>query len=163
MSEDFKARAKKWPKGNHYEDFQLGHVYYHHWGRTLNDGDNSLFSTLTLGFNPLYFNADYARDHGHGGVVLNPMLVFLTVFGLSVEDLSEAGGLFLGVDDLKFHRTVYPGETLSARSTVLEKRESASRPESGIVSWHTEGHNSRGELVIDFRRTNLVSKRNVRP
>jgi acyl dehydratase len=163
MSEDFKSRAKKWPKGNHYEDFELGHVYHHHWGRTLNDGDNSLFSTLTLGFNPLYFNADYAREHGHGGVVLNPMLIFLTVFGLSVEDLSEAGGLFLGVDDLKFHRTVYPGETLSARSTVLDKRESASRPESGIVSWHTEGHNGRGELVIDFRRTNLVSKRNIRP
>ena len=115
MSEDFKSRAKKWPKGNHYEDFELGHVYHHHWGRTLNDGDNSLFSTLTLSFNPLYFNAEYAAAHGHGGVVLNPMLVFLTVFGLSVEDLSEAGGLFLGVDDLKFHRTVYPGETLSAR------------------------------------------------
>ena len=105
MSEDFKSRAKKWPKGNHYEDFELGHVYQHHWGRTLNDGDNSLFSTLTLSFNPLYFNAGYAHAHGHGGVVLNPMLVFLTVFGLSVEDLSEAGGLFLGVDDLKFHRT----------------------------------------------------------
>ena len=163
MSEDFKSRAKKWPKGNHYEDFELGHVYHHHWGRTLNDGDNSLFSTLTLSFNPLYFNAEYAVAHGHSGVVLNPMLVFLTVFGLSVEDLSEAGGLFLGVDDLKFHRTVYPGETLSARSTVLDKRESASRPESGIVSWHTEGHNRRGELVIDFRRTNLVSKRNPRP
>ena len=54
MSEDFKSRAKKWPKGNHYEDFELGHVYHHHWGRTLNDGDNSLFSTLTLSFNPLH-------------------------------------------------------------------------------------------------------------
>ena len=86
MSEDFKSRAKKWPKGNHYEDFELGHIYQHHWGRTLNDGDNSLFSTLTLSFNPLYFNAGYAHAHGHGRVVLNPMLVFLTVFGLSVED-----------------------------------------------------------------------------
>jgi acyl dehydratase len=161
MSEEFKSRARKWPKGNHYEDFELGHVYQHHWGRTLNDGDNSLFSTLTLGFNPLYFNADYAGAHGHQSVVLNPMLIFLTVFGLSVEDLSEAGGLFLGVDQLKFHRTVYPGETLSARSTVLDKRESSSRPESGIVTWHTEGRDSRGALVIDFRRTNLVSKRNA--
>ena len=143
MSEDFKSRAKKWPKGNHYEDFTLGHVYHHHWGRTLNDGDNSLFSTLTLSFNPLYFNAEYARAHGHGGVVLNPMLVFLTVFGLSVEDLSEAGGLFLGVDDLKFHRTVYPGETLTARSTVLEKRESTSRPESGAAMNSVAVHDNR--------------------
>ena len=161
MSDEFKSRARKWPKGNHYEDFEQGRVYQHHWGRTLNDGDNSLFSTLTLSFNPLYFNADYAGAHGHRGVVLNPMLVFLTVFGLSVEDLSEAGGFFLGVDELRFHRAVYPGETLSARSTVVDKRESSSRPESGIVTWHTEGHDSGGELVIDFRRTNLVSKRNV--
>jgi acyl dehydratase len=161
MSDELKSRARKRPKGNHYEDFELGRMYQHHWGRTLNDGDNSLFSTLTLSFNPLYFNADYAGAHGHRGVVLNPMLVFLTVFGLSVEDLSEAGGFFLGVDELNFHRAVYPGETLSARSTVKDKRESSSRPESGIVTWHTEGHDSRGELVIDFRRTNLVSKRNV--
>jgi itaconyl-CoA hydratase len=104
MSEDFKSRAKKWPKGNHYEDFELGHIYQHHWGRTLNDGDNSLFSTLTLSFNPLYFNAGYAHAHGHGGVVLNPMLVFLTVFGLSVEDLSEAGGLFLEISSHRLSR-----------------------------------------------------------
>jgi itaconyl-CoA hydratase len=161
MADDFRSRAKKWPKGNHYEDFEIGHIYTHHWGRTLNDGDNSLFSTLTLSFNPLYFNSEYAQAHGHGSVVVNPMLVFLTVFGLSVEDLSEAGGLFLGVDDLKFHRTVYSGETLTARSTVIDKRESASRPENGIVTWHTEGFNRRGEVVIDFDRTNLVSKRNV--
>src|SRR5258708_12895497 len=118
MSEDFKSRAKKWPKGNHYEDFTLGHVYHHHWGRTLNDGDNSLFSTLTLSFNPLYFNADYAAAHGHGGVVLNPMLVFLTVFGLSVEDLSEAGGRFLGGDKLKFHPPLYPVLTLTRPTTL---------------------------------------------
>jgi itaconyl-CoA hydratase len=161
MSEDFRSRAKKWPKGNRYEDFEVGHVYQHHWGRTLNDGDNSLFSTLTMSFNPLYFNADYSRAHGHRGVVLNPMLIFLTVFGLSVEDLSEAGGLFLGVDDLKFHRTMYPGETVGARSTVVEKRESTSRPDNGIVTWHTEGFDSRGDLVIDFRRTNMVIKRNT--
>jgi acyl dehydratase len=90
------------------------------------------------------------------------MLVFLTVFGLSVEDLSEAGGLFLGVDELTFHKPVYPGEALIARSTVVDKRESSSRPENGIVTWHTQGFNGRGEMVIDFRRTNLVNKRSTR-
>lgn len=159
MSEDIKSRARRIPKGNHYEDFDLGRVFEHHWGRTINEGDNSLFTTLTLSYNPLYFNADYARKQGHPKIVANPMLVFTTVFGLSVEDLSEAGGLFLGVDNLTFHRRVYPGETLVARSTVVDKRESESRPESGIVTWHTEGFNGRGQRVIDFRRTNFVSKR----
>jgi acyl dehydratase len=161
MNEDPRSRAKKIPKGNHYEDFELGRVFEHHWGRTINDGDNSLFSTLTMSFNPLYFNAEYARANGHRATVVNPMLVFLVVFGLSVEDLSETGGLFLGVDALTFHRPVYPGETLTARSTVVDRRESSSRPANGIVTWHTEGLNQRGEMVIDFRRTNLVNKRSA--
>ena len=162
MTTEFRAKAKKLHKGNHYEDFELGRVFQHHWGRTLNEGDNSLFTTLTLSYNPIYFNREYAQAHGHPGIVVNAMLVFLTVFGLSVEDLSEAGGLFLGVDELTFHKPVYPGETLVARSTVVDRRESTSRPDNGIVTWHTEGFNSRGEMVIDFRRTNLVTKRAVR-
>lgn len=166
---EWRSRAGKIPKGHLYDDFEVGQTFSHHWGRTLNEGDNSLFSTLTLSFNPLYFNAPYARAHGHPQIVVNPMLVFLTVFGLSVEDLSEAGGLFLGVDELTFHHRVYPGDTLIARSTVLEKRESQSRPGSGIVTWHTEGFllaSSRasagdGQRVVEFRRSNLVPKRST--
>ena len=174
MSDEWRSRARKLPKGHLYDDFKIGQVFSHHWGRTLNEGDNSLFTTLTLGFNPLYFNAQFARAHGHPQVVINPMLVFLTAFGLSVEDLSEAGGLFLGVDQLTFHRRVYPGETLAARSTVVDKRESQSRPGSGIVTWHTEGFlleregpssrsfeslETHSNLVVDFHRSNLVPKR----
>jgi itaconyl-CoA hydratase len=168
-AEELRSRARKILKGHLYDDFEVGQVFSHHWGRTLNEGDNTLFTTLTLGFNPLYFNAPYARAHGHPRPLINPMLVFLTVFGLSVEDLSEAGGLFLGVDQLTFHRRVYPGDTLTARSTVVEKRESQSRPGSGIVTWHTEGFlvtQARGDVadderVIDFRRSNLVPKRTL--
>lgn len=149
---------RKWLKGNRYEAFVIGQVFVHHWGRTLNEGDNSLFSSLTLSYNPLYFNAEYAKAHDHPRIVLNPLLVFLTVFGLSVEDLSEAGGLFLGVEALTFHTPCYPGDTITARSTVTDKRESDSRPTTGIVTWHTEGFNQRGERVIDFRRTNFVAK-----
>jgi len=167
MPDDFRARARKLPKGNLFEDFELGRVFQHHWGRTLSAADNTLFSTLTMSYNPLYFNAPYARAHGHRETVVNPMLVFLTVFGLSVEDLSEAGGLFLGVDSLNFYQRVYPGATLIARSTVVDKRESASRPEHGIVTWHTEGFfveelgNKAADSVrvIDFRRSNLIPKR----
>lgn len=159
MTLDFLKAAKPLPKGRYYEDFVVGQVFHHHWGRTINEGDNSLFTTLTLSFNPLYFNAEYARAHGYPTVVVNPMLVFLVVFGLTVEDLSEGGGLFLGVDGLKFHRPVYPGDTLTARSTVVETRPSTSRPGSGVVTWHTVGFNQRGEVVVEFRRTNLINRR----
>jgi len=152
----------KWRKGHTFEQFAVGQEFVHHWGRTINEGDNSVFSSLTLSYNPLYFNAEFAKAHGHPAIQVNPMLVFTTVFGLSVEDLSEAGGLFLGVDDLVYGAPVYPGDTLTARSTVTDMRESESRPESGIVTWHTRGYNQRGEQVIEFHRTNFVAKGRAR-
>ena len=146
-------------KGHAFEDFREGLVFEHHWGRTLNEGDNSLFATIALRFLPLYFNAEYARAHGHPGVVIDPLLVLCTVVGLSVEDLSEAGGAFLGVEDVEFLRPVHPGDTITARSRVVSRRESESRPGFGIVTWETEGRNQRGEAVVSYRRTNLVAKR----
>ncbi|MGH7857489.1 MAG: MaoC family dehydratase [Candidatus Binatia bacterium] len=149
------------PKGHAYEEFAEGQAFEHHWGRTLNEGDNSLFVTMALRFLPLYSNAEYARANGHPGVVVDPLLVLCTVVGLSVEDLSEAGGPFLGVEEVEFHRPVYPGDTVTARSTVVSKRESEKRPAFGIVTWRSEGRNQRGEVVVSYRRTNLVAKRRV--
>lgn len=147
--------ARLWPKGHRYEDFDEGRVFQHHWGRTITESDNTLFTTLTQGYNPMYFNEPFAREHGHPSVLVNPMLVFGVVFGLSVEDLSEAGGPFLGIEELSFHAPVYPGDTLTARSTVASRRVSNSRPDQGIVTWHTEGFNQDDSIVVDFKRSNL--------
>lgn len=149
------------PRGRRFEDFDEGQVFEHHWGRSLSEGDNSLFATVTLRFTPLYFNAEYARAHGHPGIVIDPLLVLCTVVGLSIEDLSEAGGPFLGVDAVEFHCPVYPGDTLTARSTVVSKRASEKRPHFGIVTWRTEGRNQKAQVVVSYRRTNLVAKRSV--
>ena len=62
-------------KGHAFEDFHAGQVFEHHWGRTLGAGDNALFTSITLAFTPLYFNAEYARAHGHPDVVVHPLLV----------------------------------------------------------------------------------------
>jgi itaconyl-CoA hydratase len=146
-------------RGRAFEDFTAGQVLVHHWGRTLTAGDNALFCAATCHWSPMYLNAEYARAHGHPDVVVNPMLVLCTAVGLSVEDLSEAGGPFLAVEDCTFHRPLYPGDTVTARSTVIEARPSASRPGAGVVTWRTEARDQRGELVLDFRRTNLVARR----
>lgn len=153
---DFVNKAKLRVRGNRFEDFTPGRTFEHHWGRTLTQAENALFTTLTLHYNPLYYNREYAHAHDHPDMPLNPMLVFNTVFGLSVEDLSEGGGPFLGIEELTFHQPVYPGDTLTARSTVVEGRESSTHKGMGIVTWHTEGFNKNGDRVIDFRRTNLV-------
>jgi len=158
---ELRSRARLWPKGKYFEDFEVGKSFTHHWGRTLTESDNVQFSALTLNYHPTYLNVPYARAMGHAGAVANPLLVFLVVFGLSVEDLSETGVAFLGVDDLTYHRPVLVGETVTARSTVMRVRESGSRPGQGIATWHTEGFDEHGELVIEFLRTNLISKRPI--
>jgi acyl dehydratase len=157
--EDIRARATLWPKGRLYEDFEEGQVFEHHWGRTILEGDTTLFSTLTLSFNPLYFNRAFAAAHGHPDIVVNPQLVFNVVLGLSVEDCSEIGGPFLGVYDLVYDRPVYPGTTITARSTTIETRLSDSNPANGIVTWRTEGFDADGLRVVGFRRSNIVRRR----
>lgn len=154
------AAATPRERGNLYEDFAVGQVFDHHWGRTILESDTIAFSALTLSYNPLYFNVEFAKAHGHPNLVVNPQLVFNIVLGLSVEDCSEIGGPFVGVFDLSYHQAVYPGETLWARSTTYKRRKSESNPANGVVSWHTEGFNQKDELVVDFKRSNLIRLRN---
>lgn len=161
MSQDIRQRAKLWPKGRLFEDFHVGQIFEHHWGRTILESDTVLFSTLTLAFNPLYFNRPYALAHGHPDIVVNPQLIFNVVLGLSVEDCSEIGGPFLGVYDLTYDRPLYPGVTIVARSETIEVRTSDSNPANGIVTWRTEGFDEGGARVVGFRRSNLVRRRNL--
>jgi itaconyl-CoA hydratase len=156
-----RSRAVLVSKGNRYEDMEEGRIFDHHWGRTIAVSESLTFTTQTLSFCPLYFNETYARSLGHPSLVVNPFLVFNTVFGLSVEDLSEGGGPFLGVEQCNFIVPVYVGDTLTARSTVVSRRMSRGQPGMGIVTWYTEGQNQHGVRVIDFRRTNLVRLRNA--
>jgi acyl dehydratase len=158
---DGSVPSRLWRKGRTADAFEVGQEFEHHWGRTVTDGDNALFTTLTQSYNPIYLNRDYAVRAGHRNIVVNPYLVFSIVFGMSVEDLSESrqgGGAFLGIDDLRFLAAVYPGDTLYARSRVMEVRQSQSQPNKLIITWHTEGRNQDGTSVIEFRRTNMRLK-----
>lgn len=161
MSNDIRQRAVLWPKGRLFEDFEVGQKFVHHWGRTISEGDTLLFTTLTLSYNPLYFNREFAKAHGHPDIVVNPQLLFNTILGLSVEDCSEIGGPFLGVFELVYHRPIYPGVTVYARSETIEARLSGSNPANGIVTWQTKGVDGDGETVVSFRRSNLVRRRSA--
>jgi itaconyl-CoA hydratase len=147
-------------RGRCFEDMHVGDRFDHHWGRTITETDVVLFSSLTLAYQPSTFNAVYAESVGMTDVV-PAALVLGVVFGLSVEDLSERGGAFLGIDDLRYHRPVRIGETLTSHSEVLEVRESSSRPTQGIVTWRTVGMTAGDapEAVISFTRTNLIMRR----
>ncbi|MBO6555498.1 MAG: MaoC family dehydratase [Pseudomonadales bacterium] len=144
-------------RGQSFYEFEVGEEIHHHWGRTITEADAIQFAHLTLAYNPLYFNREYAIELGHPDIVVCPQLVFNVILGLSVEICSEGlGGPFLGVYDLKYLEPVYPGDTLTSVSKTVAKRESESSEGRGVLTWFNEGFNQHDRKVIEYRRSNLA-------
>ncbi len=149
--------------GPYFEDLEPGQTYKHFPGRTITEADDVWFSSLTMNSNPLHIDAHYAAQTQHGRRLVNGMLVFSVAVGLSVRDISLRAVANLEYEAVKHLAPMFHGDTLYAESTVLDKRESKSRPDRGVVSVETRAYNQRGETVLTFRRTVLLYKRSAGP
>ncbi len=149
--------------GRYFEDFQVGDVYEHPYGRTITESDNVWFSTLTLNNNPLHIDAAFAAQTEFGRPLVNSTFTLALVVGLSVEDISENAVANLGWDKVRLPHPVFVGDTVYAESAVRDKRESRSRPNAGIVTFHSRGYNQDGKIVIEFERSVLIYKRGASP
>ena len=78
--------------------------------------------------------------------------------GMSVSDISQKTVANLGWTDIKMTHPLYVGDTLYAESEVIEKRESKSRPDEGIVTVKTIGKNQDSVEVASFIRSALIPK-----
>jgi itaconyl-CoA hydratase len=146
-------------KGRVYEDFEVGDVYEHPLGRTVLAADNSWFTLLTMNTNPIHFDANYAAKTEFAKPLVNSCLTLAIVTGQSVTDLSQNAAANLAWDEIRLPNPVFEGDTIYSKSEVLEKRESKSRPNVGIVRVKTTGLNQQGSVVIEFNRTFMVYKR----
>jgi itaconyl-CoA hydratase len=145
--------------GRYYEDFEVGATYHHRPGRTLLEADNTWFTLLTMNTHPIHFDAEYAKRTQFGKPLVVSTLTLSVLVGMSVADTSRNAVANLGWKEIKLPRPVFAGDTLYAESTVLDKRESTSRPNEGIVTIRTLGRNQHGDVVCEFERTFLVMKR----
>ena len=145
--------------GRYYEDFDIGAIYEHRPGRTINEADNSWFTLLTMNTHPLHFDTEYASHSEFGKPLVNSCLTLSMVAGMSVSDTSQKAIANLGWTDIKMPHPVFVGDTLYAESEVLDKRESSSRPTQGIVSVQTLGKNQDGIVIMSYNRSFLVPKR----
>jgi itaconyl-CoA hydratase len=145
--------------GRYYEDFQVGDIYQHRPGRTITQYDNISFTLLTMNTHPMHFDEEYAKHSEFGRcIVCSPLTVALMV-GMSVTDVSQKAIANLGWTDIKLTHPLFAGDTLYAESEVLDKRESKSRPNAGVVSVRTVGLNQDGVRVCEFNRTMFIMKR----
>jgi 2-methylfumaryl-CoA hydratase len=158
VTDEASGNTSKATAGNYFEDFTTGLELDHSVPRTVTEGDAALYIALTADRYPLHCDAEFARSLGFQRETVNDLLVFHTVFGKSVPDLSLNAIANLGYADMRFGVPVYPGDTLRAKSVVLGRRE-ASRGDSGVVWVQTTGRNQHGDGVLTFIRWFLVAKR----
>ena len=147
--------------GRYYEDFEPGDVYKHWPGRTITEAEDHLFCALTMNLHPLHSDRWYAEEETQfqKNVVVGNY-VYSLVLGMSVADVSGAAIANLEIESLKHTKPTFHGDTIRAETTVLDKVESTSKTDRGIVTVETRGFNQRGEEVCYFRRKVMVPKRN---
>ena len=149
--------------GRFYEDFEIGDLYRHPLGRTITSADNTWFTLLTQNTAPIHFDHYYAAHTEFGRPLVNSCLTLALVTGQSVTDVSQNVMANLGWEEVRLPHPVFEGDTVYSESEVLEKRDSASRENVGVLTVKTTGYNQDGDVVITFRRTLLVYRKGHAP
>ena len=147
--------------GLYYEDFVVDETIKHSLSKTIFESDNNFFSLLTMNHHPVHTNLDYAQQNQHGKILVVGTLVFSLAVGMTVPDISGKAIANLDYENIKHLGPVFLNDTLYVRTKILDKRESQSKSDRGIVYVETIASNQNGQDVLSFRRHVLIKKRNV--
>ena len=143
--------------GLYYEEFEIGKTFQHALTRTVTEMDNVLFSALTMNSQPLHLNEDFASRTEFGQRIVNGLFTLALATGLTVADLTEGTIVAnLGYETVRHPHPMFHGDTLYVETEVVEKRDSRSRPNAGIVRFRHTGRNQHGVVVLEFERTALM-------
>ena len=146
--------------GKHFEELNVGDIFHHQPGRTITETDNLLFTTMTMNPQPLHLDAEFSKKAEFGRRLVNSLFTLGLTVGLSVGDTTLGTTVGnLGFEEVKFPKPVFIGDTLYAETEVVEKRESKSRPQWGIVMFEHRATNQRGEVVMRCRRAGMLRKK----
>jgi len=146
--------------GKYFEELNVGDKFIHDQRRTVTETDNILFCALTMNDQPLHIDAEFAKQTQFGQRVVNGIFVLGLVVGLSVSGLSE-GTI---VSNVNFENVLQPnpvfhGDTISSETEILDKRDSKSKPDRGIVHLKHIGRKQDGKIVCECERTVLFLKK----
>jgi len=146
--------------GKWFEELEPGLVLRHEPSRTVTEADNLLFTALTHNAQPLHLDAEFAANSQHGQRIVNSIFTLGLAVGLSVADTTLGTTLGnLGFDQTTFPNPVFIGDTLTCETEVIDRRESRSRPDRGVVTFEHRAANQRGDVVLVCRRKGMMLKR----
>jgi acyl dehydratase len=143
-----------------FDEFKIDHVFHHEIKRTVLESDNMWFSNATCNPAAIHIDAEYCKGTEFGQPLMNSIFTLGLIIGLSVQDTTLGTTVAnLGMTDVVFPFPVFAGDTLRSQTTVLDKRESKSRLNAGIVTFLHQGFNQRGEEVMRCKRQALMLKK----
>lgn len=146
--------------GKYFDEFSPDQVFIHEIRRTVTEADNVWFCGATYNPAQIHIDAEYCRTTEFGQPLVNSIFTLGLVIGLSVQDTTLGTTVAnLGMEDTRFPKPVFAGDTLRSQTTVVAVRGSTSRPDAGIVSLRHEGFNQRDELVCTCLRQALMWRR----
>ncbi len=132
--------------GNYYQDFIVEETINHAVSKTIFESDNNLFSLLTMNHHPVHLNLDYVQNHQHGKILVVGTLVFSLVVGITVPDISGKAIANLEYESIKHLAPVFINDTIYAKTIILDKWESKSKNDRGIVYVETIAYNQNGKM-----------------
>ena len=145
--------------GLYYEQFSIGQTFDHAIRRTVTETDNVLFTAMTHNPAALHLDEEYGKKTEFGTRIVNSLFTLGLMIGISVHETTLGTTIAnLGMDEVKFPKPVFHGDTLRVTSEVLEMRESKSRPTQGIVVFLHKAINQRDETVAQCKRSALMHK-----
>jgi len=148
--------------GLYYEEFSVGQRIDHPIRRTITEADNVQFTTMTHNPAKLHLDAEYMKGTEFGRPIVNSLLTLGFMVGISVNETTHGTAVAnLGMDDVRFPKPLFHGDTIRIETEVLELRESKSRPANGIVTFAHRAYNQDDELVGECRRSALMLKKPV--
>lgn len=145
--------------GLYFEDFEVGAEIKHSLSKTIFESDDNFFSLLTMNYHPVHTNLDYAAQNQHGKILVVGTLVFSLAVGITVPDISGKAIANLEYESVKHLNPVFINDTIYVRSKILDKWESKSKNDRGIVYVESIAYNQNGLDVLSFRRKVLIKKR----
>jgi acyl dehydratase len=150
---------KKAEMGNYFEDFVVGETIVHSQSKTIFESDNNLFSLLTMNHHPVHINTDYCAKNQYKQILVPGTLVFCLAVHLTVFDISGKAIANLGYENIDHLNPTFINDTIYSKTTILDKRQSKSKSDRGIVYVETIGFNQDNLEIIKFRRKILIKKR----
>lgn len=147
--------------GHSFEDFVVGETINHALSKTIFESDNNFFSLLTMNHHPVHTNKDYAENNQHAKILVVGTLVFSLAVGITVPDISGKAIANLGYEEVKHLAPVFIGDTIYVKTTVLDKWESKTKKDRGIVYVKSVAYNQNGIDVLSFRRKVLIKRKEM--